>query len=358
MAFHRVPVAANEGPRVSKAVLDCPPHERFERLGWRAGRLDQLRRDLVQRDQKARGERRRRVVDRAVLVVELESLEPEQVSELASDRHRLVGLTGHCGPGAVELLGTTFGDEGLKGMKAEALFMRVERCETGCAARVADPLAGRERGGNLGDRSVRDAEKDEIGVPGLELPARRARGQPVGQAAGHGFADASSADDANGMESQLAPVPSGYRAGVSVSVTLNPMEPKVQKSEEDWRRELTPEQYRVLREKGTERAFTGKYHATKDAGMYRCAACGAELFSSDTKFDSGTGWPSFYEPAVNDAVDTEDDSSLFMRRTEVICSNCGSHLGHVFPDGPRPTGLRYCINSCALDLDRQEVKDG
>ena len=132
------------------------------------------------------------------------------------------------------------------------------------------------------------------------------------------------------------------------------MTEKVQKSEQEWKAELTPEQYRVLREKGTERAFTGDYHATKEQGTYRCAGCGAELFSSDTKFDSGTGWPSFWEPAGADAVETERDWGLLMPRTEVHCASCGGHLGHVFSDGPHPTGLRYCINSASLDLEPEK----
>jgi peptide-methionine (R)-S-oxide reductase len=129
------------------------------------------------------------------------------------------------------------------------------------------------------------------------------------------------------------------------------MAEKVQKTEEEWRRELTPEQYKILREKGTERPFTGKYNDMKEPGVYRCAGCGAELFASEAKFDSGTGWPSFYQPAEAGNVETEDDNSFFMRRTEVLCSSCGGHLGHVFEDGPNPTGLRYCINSCALDFE-------
>jgi len=121
----------------------------------------------------------------------------------------------------------------------------------------------------------------------------------------------------------------------------------MKKSEAEWRECLTPEQYRVLRQKGTERPFTGQYHASKEKGTYTCAGCGNALFSSDTKFDSGTGWPSFYQPLPN-AVATSIDRSFFMTRTEVHCSRCGSHLGHVFPDGPPPTGQRYCINGVAL----------
>jgi peptide-methionine (R)-S-oxide reductase len=129
------------------------------------------------------------------------------------------------------------------------------------------------------------------------------------------------------------------------------MDDKLDLTDEEWRRRLDAEQYRVCREKGTERAFTGAYYATKTPGTYRCVACGEPLFSSTAKFDSGTGWPSFYEPIAPAAVDAEEDRSYGMARTEVHCRRCGAHLGHVFPDGPRPTGLRYCINSVSLKLE-------
>lgn len=147
----------------------------------------------------------------------------------------------------------------------------------------------------------------------------------------------------------------------ATNAPANPSQSKmnepIPQTDEEWKKKLTPEQYRVLRQKGTERAFTGSYWNTKEKGAYRCAGCGTLLFQSDTKFDSGCGWPSFYAPGATNVITEAEDRSHFMVRTEVLCSKCGGHLGHVFDDGPKPTGLRYCINSASLKFEPEKKKE-